>query len=79
MYRSPDLVTVIKFLRLRLAGHVARMKDRSAFKSLTMKPKLHPFCTMFDLQVSFYRPLCYNSGAQCPLLQCLCTTRIIGY
>ena len=27
-----------------------------------------------DLQLSFYHPLCYNSRAQCPLLQCLHTT-----
>ena len=25
------------------------------------------------LQLSFYHPLCYNSRANCPLLQCLCT------
>jgi hypothetical protein len=29
---------------------------------------------MLDLQLSFYRPLCYNSRTHCPLLQCLCTT-----
>ena len=34
----------------------------------------HPFCTTLDLQLSFYRPLCYNSRAHCPLMQCLRTT-----
>ena len=36
-----------------------------------------PFCTTLDLQLSFYRPLCYNSRAHCPRLQCLCTTTAI--
>ena len=35
LYRSPNIVGVIKFRRLRWAGHVARMKeDRSVFKIL---------------------------------------------
>ena len=41
MYRSPDIVRVIKSTRRRLrwAGHVARMQEgRSAFKILTGKP-----------------------------------------
>ena len=39
MYRSPNIVRVIKSRRLRWAGHVARMeKGRSAFKILTGKP-----------------------------------------
>ena len=38
MYRSPNIVRVIKSRRLRWAGHVARMDDgRSAFKILTGK------------------------------------------
>ena len=44
MYRSPNIVRVIKFRRLRWAGHVARMEEgRSAFKILTGKPtgKIH--------------------------------------
>jgi len=32
---------------------------------------------MFDLQLSFYRSLCYNSRDHCPLLQCLRTTSAI--
>ena len=39
MYRSPNIVRVIKSRILRWAGHVARMEeDRSAFKILTGKP-----------------------------------------
>ena len=39
LYRSPNIVRVIKSRRLRWAGHVAGMvKDRSAFKILTGKP-----------------------------------------
>ena len=39
MYRSPNVVRVIKSRRLRWAGHVARMEEgRSAFIILTGKP-----------------------------------------
>ena len=39
MYRSPNIVRVIKYRRLRCAGHVARMEEgRSAFKIVTGKP-----------------------------------------
>ena len=39
MYRSPNIVRVIKSRRLRWAGHVDRMEEgRSAFKILTGKP-----------------------------------------
>ena len=39
MYRSPNIVWLIKSRRLRWAGHVVRMEDgRSAFKILTGKP-----------------------------------------
>ena len=39
MYRSPNVVRVIKSKRLRWAGHVERMEEgRSAFKILTGKP-----------------------------------------
>ena len=38
---------------------------------------LIPFCTTLDLQLTFYRPLCYNSRAHCPLLQCLRATSAI--
>ena len=38
MYRSPNIVRVIKSRRLRWAGHVARVEEgRSAFKILTGK------------------------------------------
>ena len=39
LYRSPNIVRVIKYKRLRWAGHVARMEEsRSDFKILTGKP-----------------------------------------
>ena len=39
LYRSPNIVRVIKSRRLRWAGYVARMEDgSSAFKILTGKP-----------------------------------------
>ena len=39
LYRSPNIVRMIKSRRLRLAGHVARMEeDWSVFKILTGKP-----------------------------------------
>ena len=39
LYRSPNIVRVIKSRRLRWAGHAARMEDgRSAFKILLGKP-----------------------------------------
>ena len=38
LYRSPNIVRVIKYRRLRWAGHVARLEEgRSAFKILTGK------------------------------------------
>ena len=39
MYRSPNIIRVIKSRRLRWAGHVARMEEgRNAFKILSGKP-----------------------------------------
>ena len=39
LYRSPNIFRVIKFSRLRWAGHVARMEeDGNVFKILTGKP-----------------------------------------
>ena len=39
MYRSPNIVRMIKSRRLRWAGHAARMEeDKSAFKILTGTP-----------------------------------------
>ena len=39
MYRSPNIITVIKARILRWAGHVARMEEgRSALKMLTGMP-----------------------------------------
>ena len=39
--------------------------------------ELHQLCATFALQLSFYRPLFYNSKAHCYLLQCLGTTSAI--
>ena len=40
LYRSPNIVRVIKSRRLRWAGHVARIEeDSSTFKILTGTPK----------------------------------------
>ena len=39
MYRSPNIVRVIKYGRMRWTGYVARMEEgRNAFKILTGKP-----------------------------------------
>ena len=38
LYRSPNIVRVIKSRRLRWAEHVARMEEDSSFKILTGKP-----------------------------------------
>ena len=38
LYRSPNIVKVIKFRRLSWAEHVTRMKKGSAFKIVTGKP-----------------------------------------
>ena len=39
MYRSPNIVRVIKCRRLRWVGHVVRIEEgRSTFKILTGKP-----------------------------------------
>ena len=40
LYRSPNIVRVIKSRRLRWAGHVARMEEgMSVFKILTDRPR----------------------------------------
>ena len=39
LYRSPNIVRMIKYRRLRWAGHVARIEEgRSVFKTLAGKP-----------------------------------------
>ena len=45
LYRSPNIVRVIKFRRLRWAGHAARIEEgRSAFKISTGTPAVkRPF------------------------------------
>ena len=54
LYRSPNIVRVIKSRRLRWAGHVARMEEgRSAFRILTDKstgkrPLERPTCRWED-------------------------------
>jgi len=40
MYSSPNIIRVIKSRRMRLAGHVARMRERKdAYKILVGKPQ----------------------------------------
>ena len=40
LYRSPNIVRIMKSRRLRWAGHVARMEEgRNAFKILTDTPR----------------------------------------
>ena len=39
LYRSPNIVRMIRTRRLRWAEHVARMEDRSVLKILTGRPK----------------------------------------
>ena len=42
LYRSPNIVKVIKSRRLRWAGHIVRMVEgRSAFKILTGKQEIY--------------------------------------
>ena len=50
LYRSPNIVMVIKSRRLRWAGHVARMEEgRRAFKIVTGKRPLgRPRCRWED-------------------------------
>jgi hypothetical protein len=51
LYRSPNILVVrmIKFRRLRWAGHVARMEEgRSAFKIVSGKPTGRPRCRWED-------------------------------
>ena len=43
LYRSPNIVRVIKSITLRWAGHVARMEEgRSAFKPTRKRPLWRP-------------------------------------
>ena len=39
--------------------------------------ELHIFFTTFDLLLSFYRSLRYNTRDHCPLLQCLNSTNVV--
>ena len=60
MYRSPNIVRVIKSRRLGWAGHVARMEEvRSAFKFLAgkgimLKSIILAICSIFFLQSVLY-------------------------
>ena len=58
--------------------HFRRSADlqlRKTWEVLSLES--NSFCTTVDLQLSFYRPLCYNSRAHYPLLQCLRTASAI--
>jgi hypothetical protein len=39
LYSSPSIIRIIKSRRMRLAGHVARMEKRNAYKLLVGKPE----------------------------------------
>ena len=54
---------------------IYRTKGRKTFICILVES--NPFFMALDLQLSFYCPLCYNSRAHCPLLQCLCTRSAI--
>ena len=55
LYRSANIIGVIKSRRLRWAGHVPRMeKGRSAFKILTGKPTRKDYLIGLGVNVSDY-------------------------
>ena len=68
MYRSTNIVRVIKSRRLRWAGHVARMEEgRSAFKILTGKrtgkrPSRRPRLRWEDNIRMDLEEICINAG-----------------
>jgi hypothetical protein len=39
LYSSPNIVKMIKSRRMRWAGHVARMGERNAYRTLVGKPE----------------------------------------
>jgi hypothetical protein len=39
LYSSPSIIRIIKSSRMRLAGHVARMEKRNAYRLLVGKPE----------------------------------------
>jgi hypothetical protein len=39
LYSSPSIIRIIKPRRVRLAGHVARMMEKNAYKLLLRKPE----------------------------------------
>jgi hypothetical protein len=39
LYSSPSIIRILKFRRMRLAGHVARMEKRKAYRLLAGKSK----------------------------------------
>ena len=61
-------------------GLLLKSREWSVFLCLFLpvtKAVSIPFYTTLYLQLSFYRPLCYNSSAHCPLLLCIRTTSAI--
>ena len=63
MYRSSNIVRVIKSRRLRWAGHVVRKKEgRSAFKILTGKPSVKRPLGLFGLDGRTILEIGINAG-----------------
>ena len=54
-------------------GHILWIVRFSMRVAACNSTSAHPILHTLDLPLSFYRPLCYNSRAHCPLLQCLST------
>ena len=55
--------SVVEWIEYRRLHHVWMLTFHVLVES-------HPFCTSLDLQLSFYHPLCNDSKAHCPVLQC---------
>ena len=58
LYRLPNILRVVKSRRIRWAGHVASEVGWVLWCRDVLLIESHPFCTTFDLQLSFYCPLC---------------------
>ena len=82
---SPNLLDISKLLllsglkRLHTHTHIHfSLAVRLFWCRHAVLIESHPFCTTLNLQLSFCHPLCYNSRAHCPLLQCIHTSAILA-